>query len=106
MGRPLNGDPMRALLLLPFVVLAAAAADPPRTRTTEVGVRGDAFLINGEPTYKGRTWKGKKVEGLLMNSRMVQGTFDDLNPETVGKWAYPDTKTWDADRNTREFVAA
>ena len=41
-----------------------------------------------------------------MNSRMVQATFDDLNPETVGRWAYPDTKKWDADRNTREFVAA
>jgi hypothetical protein len=40
----------------------------------------EAFLINGEPTYKGRTWNGKKIEGLLMNSRMVQGTFDDLNP--------------------------
>ena len=71
-----------------------------------MAIRGDAFLINGEPTYKGRTWNGKKIEGLLMNSRMVQATFDDLNPETVGKWAYPDTKKWDADRNTREFVAA
>ena len=37
---------------------------------------------------------------------MVQGIFDDLNPETRSKWAYPDTGTWDPDRNTREFVAA
>jgi hypothetical protein len=37
---------------------------------------------------------------------MVQGIFDDLNPKTVGKWAYPDTGKWDADRNTKEFVAA
>lgn len=96
---------MRLAILLPFVALAAAA-DAPKPRKTEVSIRGDAFLINGEPTYKGRTWNGKKVEGLLMNSRMVQGTFDDLNPETVGKWKYPDTGTWDADRNTREFVAA
>jgi hypothetical protein len=47
-----------------------------------------------------------KIEGLLMNSRMVQGIFDDLNPDTRGRWAYPDTKRWDAERNTREFIAA
>jgi hypothetical protein len=41
-----------------------------------------------------------------MNSRMVQGVFDDLNPATAGRWAYPDTKRWDPARNTREFVAA
>ena len=39
-----------------------------------------------------------------MNSRMVQGIFDDLNPETVGNWVYPDTRAWDAERNTREFI--
>jgi hypothetical protein len=37
---------------------------------------------------------------------MVQGMFDDLNPETRGRWAYPDTKVWEADRNTREFIEA
>jgi hypothetical protein len=47
-----------------------------------------------------------KVEGLLMNSRMVQGIFDDLNAETREQWAYPDTKRWDPERNTREFIAA
>ncbi len=47
-----------------------------------------------------------KIEGLLMNVRAVQGIFDDLNPETRGKWVYPDTGAWDATRNTREFVAA
>lgn len=67
---------------------------------------GDAFHINGKPTYAGRTWNGKKIEGLLLNSRMVQATFDDLNPETRERWAYPDTKVWDADRNLREFLAA
>jgi hypothetical protein len=85
---------------------SAVAADPPPVRKTEVEIRGDQFFINGEPTYKGRTWNGQKIEGLLMNSRMVQGIFDDLNPETVSRWAYPDTKRWYADRNTREFVAA
>ena len=79
------------------------AADPP-ARQTAVSIHKDKFHINGQPTYKGRTWNGKPVEGLLMNSRMVQATFDDRNSETAGKWAYPDTRKWDADRNMAEFV--
>jgi len=89
------------LVLGLLVVGSLAAADPKRTA---VDIAADKFLVNGEPTYKGRTWNGKPVEGLLMNSRMVQATFDDRNPDTRGKWAYPDTRTWDPDRNTREFV--
>lgn len=87
------------------LLAVALAADPPARRTV-VSIDGDRFRVNGEPTYKGRTWNGKRVEGLLLNSRMVQATFDDRNPATVNKWAYPDTGRWDADRNTREFVAA
>ena len=49
---------------------------------TDVSIDGDRFLINGRPTYEGRSWRGMRIEGLLMNSRMVQGIFDDLNPET------------------------
>jgi hypothetical protein len=90
-----------------FLALAGAAPLALRAapRTT-VAIRGDGFLIDGEPTYKGRTWQGHKIEGLLMNVRAVQATFDDRNPETRGRWAYPDTGKWDAERNTREFVAA
>jgi hypothetical protein len=69
-------------------------------------ILGDQFFINGRPTYEGRMWRGHKIEGLLLNSRMVQGIYDDLNPETVNQWAYPDTGAWDAERNTREFIAA
>ena len=75
-------------------------------KKTIVEIQGDKFLINHKPTYEGRSWKGFPVEGLLMNSRMVQGLFDDQNPETAGKWKYPDTGEWDPDRNTDEFVAA
>jgi hypothetical protein len=71
---------------------------------TTVSISKDKFLINGTPTYKNRTWQGYPIEGLLMNSRMVQGIYDDTNPETVNLWKYPDTGRWDADRNTREFV--
>ncbi|MBP0905438.1 cellulase family glycosylhydrolase [Mariniflexile gromovii] len=73
---------------------------------TVVSIEGEKFFINGKPTYEGREWQGNTIEGLLMNSRMVQGVFDDLNPETAGQWKYPDTQKWDADRNTDEFIAA
>jgi hypothetical protein len=73
---------------------------------TEVSIRNEKFYINGKPTFEGRIWQGYSVEGLLPNSRMVNGTFDDLNPETVIKWKYPDTGIWDPERNSREFIDA
>jgi hypothetical protein len=73
---------------------------------TLVEIKENQFFINGKPTYEGRYWKGNKIEGLLINSRMVQGIFDDLNLANVGEFAYPDTKKWDADRNNKEFIAA
>ena len=77
-----------------------------RIVNTTVSIQDDNFLINGVPTLKGVIWNEINMEGLLPNSRMVQGIFDDNNPETIEKWAYPDTKKWDPDRNTREFINA
>jgi hypothetical protein len=102
------------LALLTLAALSVVVAPPSAAqrqagapaRKTMVSIQGDNFLINGQPTLKSVVWRGHKLEGLLPNSRMVQGVFNDLNPETRGRWAYPDTKTWDAARNTREFVAA
>jgi hypothetical protein len=94
----------RTFLALAGAVPAVAPAAP--SRRTTVSIDGAGFLINGKPTYAGRSWNGHKIEGLLLNTRMVQGIFDDLNPETRSKWAYPDTGRWDAERNTREFLAA
>ncbi len=51
-------------------------------------------------------WEGRSIEGLLFNSRTVQGVFDDLNPATRPRWVYPDGRAWDPERNTREFIAA
>jgi hypothetical protein len=85
------------------ILVSAAEVQP---RKTEVSIVRSGFHVNGRPTYEGRTWNGRKIEGLLLNSRMVQGIFDDLNPETVKLWAYPDTGRWDAERNTREFITA
>ena len=73
---------------------------------TTVSIVGEDFHLNCKPTYEGRVWKGHRIEGLLMNSRMVQATFDDLNPETAKRWAYQDSEKWDADRNVSEFIAA
>ncbi len=70
---------------------------------TKLAIEGTKFLINGKPTYRGVEYEGSPVEGLLMNSRMVQAIFDDENPQTRKLWAYPDTGTWNPERNTREF---
>jgi hypothetical protein len=90
---------------IPAAAVAALGAAS-RARHTALEIDGERFLINGRPTYEGKTYKGMRVEGLLMNSRMVQGIFDDSNPATRSRWRYPDTGRWDAERNTREFVAA
>lgn len=94
-----------ALVLAAAVRQDLAAAEPRHSRTT-VTIEGQKFHINGRPTYQGRVWKGQPIEGLLFNSRMVQAIFDDLNPDTVDNWRYPDTGQWSAERNTREFLAA
>jgi hypothetical protein len=96
----------REFLAAAAVGAAAGTAVSKAPRRTAVTIDRDRFLINGAPTYAGRTFGGAKVEGLLLNSRMVQGIFDDLNPATRGRWAYPDTGRWDPERNTAEFVAA
>ena len=92
------------LLLLTLVALSPAPAA--FAGRTEVTIRGEQFLINGRPTYEGRTWEGVDLAGLLPNARLVQGIFDDLNPATRDRWAYADTGRWDPDRNTAEFIAA
>jgi hypothetical protein len=105
LGRRRDLMTLRVLLaVLAFSVAPVALAAGP-DRSTAVTIDGARFLINGRPTYAGRTSNGHPIDGLLFNSRMVQATFDDRNPKTVGLWAYPDTKTWDPDRNTNEFVA-
>ena len=94
---------LSATLILPALFHPTNAAESART---EVSIVGEDFHLNGRPTYEGRTWRGHRIEGLLMNTRMVQAVFDDLNPETAQRWAYADTNKWDAERNVREFIAA
>lgn len=89
-----------------FVIFSTIVSCVKSQRKTIVSIKGDQFYINGELTYKGRYWQGSKIEGLLLNSRMVQGIFDDSNPETRDNFIYPDTKKWDPDRNTNEFIGS
>ena len=69
---------------------------------TIIKINGDNFEINGDITYKSASYD--PVRGLLINSRMVQGIFDDYNESTVNNFKYPDTNKWDATRNTNEFI--
>ncbi|MDH7598225.1 MAG: hypothetical protein QHH07_01150 [Sedimentisphaerales bacterium] len=98
------------MMVLPAISNAADPNHQTAGRTSQahtvVTIIGDQFFINGQPTYKGRIWRGCKIEGLLMNARLVQGIFDDLNPATVHRWAYSETEPWDPERNTREFLVA
>jgi hypothetical protein len=104
----MNSDSSSSIRRRSFLKLAAALPTLAAAQggSTEVSIRGDQFFINGKPTYAGRSYKGMKIEGLLMNVRAVQATFDDLNPATRSKWAYPDTGKWEPERNVREFLAA
>ena len=39
---------------------------------TRVGISGTEFLIDGHPTYPGRIFEGKSIQGMLLNVRAVQ----------------------------------
>jgi hypothetical protein len=96
---------MRNLCLVVAVGLAFVPQATGTARKTVVSIEGREFLVNGRPTYEGRSYDGMRIQGLLFNSRMVQGIFDDQNSETRGRWNYPDGP-WDPERNTREFIDA
>ena len=93
---------VRLGVALALGALSCAFLAPPAAAVqTTVGIAGTKFTINGASTYPATS-----VEGLLLNTRLVQAVFDDENELTASKWAYPDTGVWDPGRNTNEFVAA
>lgn len=59
--------------------------------TTEIAVEARDVFVNGRRTYEGRIHDGRRIEGLLLDTRMVQALFDDAEPATSRLWAYPDT---------------
>ncbi len=92
----------RIIILLTFILVLGSV----QAQRTRVSIKGNQFYINGELTYANRFWNGKKIEGLLMNSRMTNGIFDVIDKDARQDFKYPDTGLWDADRNTNEFVEA
>jgi len=95
-----------SLLFLMFATHLHGEPAMTQPRHTAVSIKGEKFLINGQPTHAGKTFNNQSIEGLLFNARLVQATFDDENPDTRKRWSYPDGTPYDADRNTREFIAA
>src|SRR5579863_5833363 len=73
MERAMNLDRRRAVksLAAPLLLAAGGAGNAyaaPMERSTAVSIQGNAFHINGRPTYPGRVYNGSKVEGLLFAS--------------------------------------
>lgn len=71
-----------------------------------VSIQGDKFFFDDQPTYSDFAGAKPEALGRLMNTRMVQATFEDENPKTAPLFCYPDGSPFDPDRQTREFVAA
>ena len=76
------------------------------SRAAVVSIRGDRFLIDGEPTYSDALGADERIRGLLMGVCATQALFDDENPPTRGEWRYPDGTAYSADRQTDELIAA
>jgi len=71
---------------------------------TKLSIDGERFRINGRLVYSEIPGSAESVHGLLMNSRMVQGVFDDkAAPERFARFGW---KRWDPERHTDELIAA
>lgn len=70
------------------VLLACTVAIPAQAGQTRISIENGKWCINGKVTYP-----GTKAEGLLMNVRMVNSTFEDRKR--------PD---FDPDANTQAFI--
>jgi len=70
---------MRTLWLPVALGIMVAAQPQSPARRTIVSIEGGDFLLGGRPTYSGRSFDGMPVQGLLFNSRMVQGIFDGVD---------------------------
>ncbi len=84
-----NRDVIRGWVFVFASCLTVLHAQGAPQRQTRVSIVDGRWHINGEITYP-----GTRAEGLLLNVRMVNSTFEDRNrPE------------FDADTNTNEFLA-
>lgn len=67
---------------------------------TAVSIEGEKFKINGSYVYPGGEWGGRQVEGLLLNSRMVNGIYDDMDGNPPSGML-----PWDPTLNSKDFIA-
>lgn len=72
---------------------------------TSYEIRGQDFYINGAKTYAELPESDPKMQGLLFNTRFIQGIFDDRNPENRGKYDRFG-KIFSAKQNTEDLIAA
>jgi hypothetical protein len=79
------------LALVTCSAVAVTTSQEATVAATRVSLKGTQWLINDQPTNA-----GSAAEGLLMNVRMVNATFEDRSGQQ------PD---FDADANTDEFIA-
>eukprot|EP01084_Bolivina_argentea_P002109 3875_1 len=88
--------------MLSFAVCLSLVSIVYSAGKTSVSIDGTNFKINGEITYSKA--KNSNVHGLLINSRMINAIFDNSKQEYNYLFTYPDTKKWDPQRNTKEYV--
>lgn len=85
----MNSPTSATTLLLTFCGIFAPLTEHAAIPRTQVSIADGRWHINGEVTYR-----GARAEGLLLNVRMVNATFEDRNR--------PD---FDAEANTDKFIA-
>jgi len=71
---------------------------------TNLSIRGESFLINGQLTYQALAGSNPNVHGLLMNARFIQGVFDDqADASRYARWGH---SNWDPEQHTDDLIAA
>ena len=77
-------------LMLASTLAPAARPKPPRVRPMSPSRRRCSPSTASRPT-RAAPGRARRSRACCSTRRMVQGIFDDLNPETRDQWAYPDT---------------
>lgn len=72
---------------------------------TRYEIRRQDFYINGRKTYAELAGGDPNMQGLLFNTRFIQGLFDDRNPDNAGKYDRFG-KRFSPETNTDELIAA
>jgi len=82
-------------LITIFILTAVLFQACDRGENTVITIKGDKWHINGKITNP-----GSQAEGLLMNARMVNSSFEDRGDKIPDEFA-----GFDSDANTKEFIS-